>query len=97
MSVMLDWTSAPFVRCGKISKYVLRVATLVARHENEAMVVPMVGSGRVCVWRESGFSRREDVFIFNYFIRTFYKFYTSNAICKDNATIICITVQHENG
>jgi hypothetical protein len=30
-----------------------------------AMVVPMVRFGDVCVWRESGFGRREDVFIFN--------------------------------
>jgi hypothetical protein len=30
------------------------VATLVARNANEAMVEFMVGSGGVCVWRESG-------------------------------------------
>jgi hypothetical protein len=55
-------------------------ATLAARNTNEAMVAPMVGSGGICVWRESGvrrsvlcwcvwqesdFSRREDVFTFN--------------------------------
>jgi hypothetical protein len=33
----------------------------------------------------------EDVFAFN----LVYKFYTSNAICKDNAAINCITVQHK--
>jgi hypothetical protein len=53
------------------------VANLVARNANEVMVVPIVGSGGVCVWwesgvwrsvlcwcvwQESGFSRREDVF-----------------------------------
>jgi hypothetical protein len=54
---------------------------VVARNENEAMVMPVVGSGGVCVWRlefgdrwsvlcwcfwqESGFGRREDVFTFN--------------------------------
>jgi hypothetical protein len=79
------------------------VATLVARNENEAMVVPMIGSGGVCVWRESGarrsvlcwsvwqdsgFIRREDVFTFNLVEKKF------NAICKDNAAINCITVQH---
>jgi hypothetical protein len=56
------------------------VATLVARNTNEAMEVHMMGSGGVCVWRESGvrrsvfcwcvwresgFNRREDVFAFN--------------------------------
>jgi hypothetical protein len=58
------------------------VATLVAGNVNEAMV----GSGGVCVWRESGdrrsvlcwcvwqesgFSRREDFFTFNLFERYF--------------------------
>jgi hypothetical protein len=37
------------------------VATVVERNAKDAMV----GSGGVCVWRESGFSRREDVFTFN--------------------------------
>jgi hypothetical protein len=56
------------------------MATLVARNTNEVMVAPVVGSGGVCVWRESGvrrsvlcwcvwqesgFSHREDVFTFN--------------------------------
>jgi hypothetical protein len=41
------------------------VATLVARNANECMMAPMVGSGGVCVWRESGFNRHEDVFKFN--------------------------------
>jgi hypothetical protein len=56
------------------------VATLVARNTNEAMVTLVVGSGGVCVWRdsgvrrsvlcwcvwqESGFSHREDVITFN--------------------------------
>jgi hypothetical protein len=51
-----------------------------ARYAKEAMVAPMVGYGGVCVWREpgvrrsvlcwcvwqeSGFSRRENVFTFN--------------------------------
>jgi hypothetical protein len=36
-----------------------------ARNANDALVAPMVGSGGVCVWQESGFSRREDVFTFN--------------------------------
>jgi hypothetical protein len=41
------------------------VSTLLAKNENEAIVTPIVGSGGVCVWQESGFSRREDVFTFN--------------------------------
>jgi hypothetical protein len=55
------------------------VATLVARNVNEAIVVPMVGSGGVCVWQQlvrpsvlywcvrkkRGFSRREDILRFN--------------------------------
>jgi hypothetical protein len=56
------------------------VATLVARNADEAVAAPVVGSGGVCVWRESevrrsvlcwcvwqesGFGRLEDVFTFN--------------------------------
>jgi hypothetical protein len=47
-----------------------------------------------CVWQESGFSSREDIFTFNLLFKTFYKFCTFNAICKDNA-INCITVQQK--
>jgi hypothetical protein len=61
------------------------------------MVAPMVGSGGVCLWQESGFSCREDVFTFNLFIKKFYKFCTFSAIFKDNAAINCITVQHKKG
>jgi hypothetical protein len=32
----------------------------------------------------------------NFFIKKFYKLCTFNAICKDNAAINCITVQHKN-
>jgi hypothetical protein len=79
MSVSLDSTSAPFARCEKKNKF-LTVATLVARNANKAMVAPVVGSGGVCVWRESGdrrsvlcwcdwqeygFSHRKDVFTFD--------------------------------
>jgi hypothetical protein len=58
-------------------------------------VAPVVGSGGACVWQESGFSRREDVFTLIYFVKKCYKFCTSNAICKDNAAIKCITFQHK--
>jgi hypothetical protein len=70
------------------------LATLIARNANEAMVANMVGSGGVCVWQESGFSRCEDVFAFN-FIKNVYKFCTFNAISKDNAAINFITAQHK--
>jgi hypothetical protein len=32
---------------------------------------------------------------FIYFIKKFYKFYTLNVICEDNAAINCITFQHQ--
>jgi hypothetical protein len=86
------------------------VATLVARNANEATVAPMVGSGGVCVWRESvesggrfcvgAFGRNLASVVVKsfsgliYFIKKFYKDFTFNAICKDNAAIKCITVQH---
>jgi hypothetical protein len=49
MSLMLDYTSVPFVRCINIG-IKLMLATLVARNANEAVV----GSGRMCIWQESG-------------------------------------------
>jgi hypothetical protein len=61
--------------------------------------LPLVGVWRSvlcwCVWQESGLSRREDVSHLIYFIKTCYNFCTFNAICKDNAAINCITVQHK--
>jgi hypothetical protein len=84
------------------------VATPVARNENEDMAAPMVGSGGVCVWRESGgrfwvsaFGRNLALIaveMFSHliqFIKKFYKFCIFNAICKDNAAINCITVQRK--
>jgi hypothetical protein len=80
------------------------VATLVARNENAAMVAPMMGSGGVCVRRESGISR----FCFGAFGRNlasvavkifFTLFYfiknvcTFSAILKDNVAINFIILQ----
>jgi hypothetical protein len=48
-----------------------------------------------CVWQESGFNRREDVFTINLNFKAFYILYTFRAICKDNATTNCITVEHK--
>jgi hypothetical protein len=54
MSVTLGSTSAPFVRRGKDLNYVLTLATLTARHANEATEAPMRSSARV--WsQEVGF------------------------------------------
>jgi hypothetical protein len=63
------------------------------------MVAPMMGSGGVCVWQESGvrlcrfcvgaFGRNQasvavKIFLhLIYFIKKIYTFYTFNAICKD--------------
>jgi hypothetical protein len=41
------------------------MVTLVARNATEATIAPVVGYGGVCIWRESGFSRLEDISIFN--------------------------------
>jgi hypothetical protein len=57
MSVALDWTMRRLYDAKKIE--VLKVATLVARNASETMAVPMVESGVVCVWRQSGFSCRD--------------------------------------
>jgi hypothetical protein len=65
---------------GKKLKLSSQGPTLVARNVNEAMVAPMMVSGGVCIWRESGikrsglcfyvwqesvFSRSENVFTLN--------------------------------
>jgi hypothetical protein len=84
--------------------FILTVATLVARNSNEAMV----GSGVVCVCLESDRRFCEGAFGMNlvsvavnmfshliYFIKIFYTFCTSNAICKDNVAINCSAVQHK--
>jgi hypothetical protein len=91
MSVKLDWKSAPFVQCGKSWKQVLTVANVVARNANEATAEPMVENDGVCflpksgdkrsvlcwcIWQESGFSRREDVFTSNLLYKeVLYMFY----------------------
>jgi hypothetical protein len=67
-------------------------------------VAPKVGSGRVCVWRESGVRRSVFMLVrlagiwlqsplrcfpFNLPLKKFHKFCTFNAICKDNAAYYC--------
>jgi hypothetical protein len=86
------------------------VATLGARNANEAVVNPTVGSGAVCIWREPGVWKSGGRFcvgafgrnlasvavkMFPHLIRFIRKFYTYNMICKDNAAINCIIVQHK--
>jgi hypothetical protein len=83
---------------------------LVARNSNEAMVALIVGSGRVCVWQESESGVRRSVLcwcrdlasvavkMFShliYYMKTFCKSSTFNAICKYNAAINCIIVQYK--
>jgi hypothetical protein len=46
-------------------------------------------------WQESGFSRNEDVLIFNLFKKKFCTSFTFNVICKNNDEIQCITVQRK--
>jgi hypothetical protein len=55
MSVTLECTSAPFVRCGKKLKLSYGDAYGGVRRSVLCW----------CVWQESGFSRREDVFTFD--------------------------------
>jgi hypothetical protein len=48
-----------------------------------------------CVWQESGFRRRQDVFTFNLLKKIFGKFCSFNTIFKDNDAVIFITVQYK--
>jgi hypothetical protein len=57
MSVALASTSEQFVQCGGKNKNVLTLATVVTRNAKKNMMEPMVGSGGVCVWWESGVRR----------------------------------------
>jgi hypothetical protein len=78
------------------------VATLVTRNVNKAMVALMVGCNRLCIWKESGVRQSVLCSKFDrnlvsvtmkmfshliYFMKKFYKFCTSNVICKYNAAI----------
>jgi hypothetical protein len=87
------------------------MASVVAGNTNKTMLAPMVGSGGVCIWQKSESGSRFCVYAFGrnvasvdmkmfsnliYFIKEFYKCCTFNAVFKDNAAIICITVQHKD-
>jgi hypothetical protein len=50
-----------------------------------------------CIWQESDFSRSEYFFKFNLLYNFFYKFFTFNAICRDNAGINRVTLQYKKG
>jgi hypothetical protein len=100
MSVTLDCTSAPFVQCGKFD--VLMVATVVAWNANEALVVsggsPESG-GRFCV---DAFGKNLayepwSFFLHLNYIKKYFKFGTSSAICEDNVAINCITLKRKEG
>jgi hypothetical protein len=85
---------------------------LVARNANEARELPMVGSGRVCMWWEYGVRRSVLCWCFFfrnlasvammlfshliYFIKKCYKICSLNTICKNNVAVNCTTVQHKD-
>jgi hypothetical protein len=94
VSVTLDCKSAPLMGCGKNWNYVLTVATLVARNQNDPMVVPMVRSGgsleaggRFCV---RAFGRNlasvavKMLSLLISFITKFCNVWACNTICKKN-------------
>jgi hypothetical protein len=80
-SVTFDWTGAPFVRRKSSS----------ARCDSGSNKYKR-GYGGACgkVWWNPCFSHSVQ------FIIKFYKFCTLNSICKDNAVINCITIQHKH-
>jgi hypothetical protein len=105
MSVMLDWTTAPLLRCGKYLNQVLALASLIARNASEAMMESdwsLKSGGRFCVGmfgRNLVFSRREDVLTFNLLYKDLvYVICTFNKICENNAAIVSyIAIQHKQG
>jgi hypothetical protein len=79
---------------------------MVARNANEPVVAPMVGfggslesGGRFCVGAFGSNLASVAVKMFSHLIHFFfkkvYKFHTFNAICKDNAAVNCVTLQHK--
>jgi hypothetical protein len=80
----------------------LTVVTLVARNANEAVVGSGGSPKSGCRFYVGAFGRNlasVAVKMFShliYFIKKFYRFFTFDAICKDNAAINCI-VQHKKG
>jgi hypothetical protein len=79
----------------------MAMATVVVRNANEAMVGfggSLQSGGRFCVGAFGRNLASVAVKMFShliYFTKQFYKFCTFNAICKDNAALNCITVQHK--
>jgi hypothetical protein len=68
------------------------------------MVAPIVASGGVCVWRESGVRRSDWCLadavnilwhLFYFFLKKLYNFRTFNVIFKNNAGVNCIAVQQK--
>jgi hypothetical protein len=49
----------------------------------------------LCIFENSSFSRREDVFTFNLFYKDVLYICTFNYICIDNGAISCTAVQHK--
>jgi hypothetical protein len=90
--------------------HVLTVAALVSRKAMKAVVSPMAGSGGVCFLREFGVMRSLCVPAFGrnlasvavqksshliLFKKGFYEFGTFSARCKDNTTLIYVTLEHK--
>jgi hypothetical protein len=81
--LVIQWTvsvalGCKFVRCGKNWNEVLMVATFVAKLKTrlwQRLWWSLSGVRRsvlcFCVWKETGFSRREDVFTFNLLYKEF--------------------------
>jgi hypothetical protein len=77
----------------KTENYVLTVATREARNANEPMVADLTESefgGNLA-------SVAVKMFPHSIYFKKFYKICAFNAICKDNAAINYITVQHKKG
>jgi hypothetical protein len=75
------------------------VVTVVAGNANE-VTVPVVGGslesgGCWCVWRNLASVAVKMFSHLIYFTKKIYKFCTFSVICKDNAALNCITVQHK--
>jgi hypothetical protein len=62
---MIHWTTAPLVQCGKIMELSSdSVDSGYKKFKRDYGVAYGGDPGEVCVWRDSDFSRREDVLTF---------------------------------
>jgi hypothetical protein len=93
--------------CGSKLKLSPGVGDCGNRNADETTLAPVVGFGGVCFWRECGVSRSVLCWLRNLasvamkmfshwvrFVKKFCGFGTFTAICKDNAAINCVLLQH---